>query len=152
MPPPIVCLSLFAMPPREAVSLECPVQHYRVLCVEDHEQVAELIRLILRRAGHEADWACDGVVALHHIDSSPQPYDIVITDHVMPDLDGLGLVRALRSRNFAGEVIVQSARLSPAEKSQYDALGVTRFMEKPIRPESLRALLNSLRSTSAVHA
>jgi DNA-binding response OmpR family regulator len=124
------------------------VRHFRVLCAEDHDQVAELIRIILMRAGYEVECAADGAEALQKINAATVPYDIVITDHVMPEMDGLQLVRALREKGFSGTVIVQSARLSAKERSEYCTLGVTRFIEKPVRPETLRALLNGIPSSA----
>lgn len=113
----------------------------RVLCAEDHDQVAELIRLIVARAGHDVECTVDGAQALDRIVAATVPYDVVITDHCMPTLDGLGLVRASRAAGFTGRIIVQSARLSPQDKIDYGALGVTHFIAKPVRPETLRKLL-----------
>lgn len=137
------------MPPREqGTPVDCaPSRHFRVLCAEDYDQVAELIRIILMRAGHEVDCAVDGAEALRKINAAATPYDILITDHIMPEMDGLALVRTLRAKGFSGTIIVQSARLSSAERAEYHALGVTRFIAKPVRPETLRALLNGIPPT-----
>lgn len=116
----------------------------RVLCAEDHEQVAELLRVILQRAGHDVECAGDGLEALRKMTGGGRAFDVLITDHVMPEMNGLGLVRALRDTPFAGSVIVQSARLTPKEREEYMALGVTRFIEKPVRPDTLRAMVNAI--------
>lgn len=120
------------------------VRRFHVLCAEDHEQVAELLRVILQRAGHDVECAADGVEALRKMTTAATPYDVLITDHVMPEMNGLELVRALRERSFAGSIIVQSARLTPGERAEYVGLGITRFIEKPVRPETLRAMLNAI--------
>src|SRR5688500_11357123 len=88
------------------------VRHFRVLCAEDHEQVADLLRVILQRAGHDVECAGAGAEALRKMTAAAVPYDVLITDHVMPEMNGLELVRTLRKKAFAGTIIVQSARLT----------------------------------------
>jgi CheY-like chemotaxis protein len=135
------------MPPAEEGNPvdRAAARHLRVLCAEDHEQVAELLRLILQRAGHDVDCVADGMQALRKMEAANLAYDVLITDHVMPEMDGLALVRTLHARGFAGTVIVQSARLTPVEREGYVALGVNRFIEKPVRPQTLRGLLDNIR-------
>ncbi|HWC62648.1 MAG TPA: response regulator [Rhizomicrobium sp.] len=66
----------------------------RLLVVEDDEGLCELIRRMLERAGFITIGARNGRDALRHLDS--QQIDLIITDMVMPDMDGVELMRTLR--------------------------------------------------------
>jgi CheY-like chemotaxis protein len=65
-----------------------------VLVVEDESSLRELIAHILLLDGHEVDTARDGVEALYRIER--RSYDLIISDLMMPNLDGPGLHEALR--------------------------------------------------------
>jgi DNA-binding response OmpR family regulator len=134
------------MPPNDEGTPHNPAaaRQLRVLCAEDHEQVADLLRLVLTRSGHLVDCATDGEDAWRKMQAAGFRYDVLITDHVMPERDGLQLVRAVRERGYSGVVIVQSARLTPQTRADYTALGITRFIEKPVRPDLLRNLLGDV--------
>jgi two-component system chemotaxis sensor kinase CheA len=68
----------------------------KVLVVEDSLTIRELQRSILEAAGYLVQTACDGRVALDHIDRDDQ-IDLVVTDAEMPEMGGLELTRAIRA-------------------------------------------------------
>jgi CheY-like chemotaxis protein len=67
-----------------------------ILVVEDDASLRELIAHILLLDHHDVDTARDGVEALYRIER--RPYDLIISDLRMPNLDGPGLYKALRDR------------------------------------------------------
>jgi two-component system, cell cycle sensor histidine kinase and response regulator CckA len=67
-------------------------REYRVLVVDDHPVTVRTLCRVLRRRGFEADQACDGMQALEIIRNSKRPYDLLITDIIMPGMSGLELV------------------------------------------------------------
>ena len=69
---------------------------------------------------------------------SAQPFDIIITDHRMPRMTGLDLVRRLRAEKFGGKILVLSAHLSDEVIQQYDELEVDMMMTKPFDFEELQ--------------
>ena len=68
----------------------------RFLVVDDFSTMRRILRNLLKELGYtNVDEAEDGVAALHKLES--QPYDFVITDWNMPNMDGLTLLRKIRS-------------------------------------------------------
>jgi len=72
------------------------------------------------------------------IGAAQEPFDLVITDHQMPRMNGLDLVRRLRVREFAGKIMVLSAHLSPENIQAYEELQVDMMFAKPFDCEELR--------------
>ncbi len=103
----------------------------RILAVEDEKAVAQILAVILGGPMSKVTRAADGWEALIKVAASPQPFDLVITDHRMPRVGGLELVRRLRSRNFEGKIMVLSAHLSDEDIQAYEELGVDMMMSKP---------------------
>lgn len=68
----------------------------RVLVVDDDPFMTEILKIYLVRSGYEADVAENGLEALRLLESSP--YDVVITDAVMPEMTGFELCREVREK------------------------------------------------------
>lgn len=75
--------------------------------------------------------AVDGWQALIKVAAASKPFDLIITDHRMPRMTGLELVRRLRARNYEGKILVLSAHLSDENIRDYEELGVDMMMSKP---------------------
>jgi DNA-binding response OmpR family regulator len=118
--------------------------HVRILAVEDETAVAQLLALILCGPKSKVTTACNGEDALAKIDASPRPFDIVITDHCMPQMMGLGLVRELRARDFGGKIAVLSAHLTDENVQAYKALNVDLMLSKPFDVGELRRAIDIL--------
>lgn len=116
----------------------------RVLCAEDHPQMADVLRHFLRRAGHHPELVEDGQQALARLTLNPEAFDLLITDHQMPRLTGLGLVSKLRDTAFNGPILVFSSMLSAAEVAAYEALAVDHILTKPTQLETLLRVLQEL--------
>jgi DNA-binding response OmpR family regulator len=104
----------------------------RIVCVDDVPMCRRLIEILLTRRGHEVVTLEDGSVALEWLARPDATCDLLITDHQMPRLSGLSLVRALRALEFASPIVVVSAALDPAVSAGYRALRVDAIMPKPI--------------------
>ena len=110
----------------------------RILTVEDEPAVAEMIGLLLGGPGSKIVQACDGWMALMKIGAAQEPFDLLITDHRMPRMTGLDLVRRLRVREFSGKIMVLSAHLTPENIQAYEELKVDMMFAKPFDCEELR--------------
>ena len=104
----------------------------RVLCAEDHEITRELLKQVLSEAGHEVVGVSDGQAAWTHLARDPDGFDAVVTDHQMPGLTGLELVKCLREIAFSGRIIVQSGMLTDEIERAYRAMGVDHVVHKPV--------------------
>jgi CheY-like chemotaxis protein len=116
----------------------------RILFAEDHEDVRRVVALLLEYDGYTVDCAENGAVALRLYEANPTAYDILITDHDMPQLDGIGLVQGLRRGNFNGCVIVISGGLTPALSAAYVELEVNHILPKPVTVSYLSELIEKI--------
>jgi CheY-like chemotaxis protein len=101
----------------------------------------EVARMSLTRDGHSIECVEDGSIALGRITEQPAAYDLLLTDHHMPLMNGLELVTAAKAQQFPGKVVVFSSELSPVVSAEYRKLGVDRILPKPIFPSELRRVL-----------
>jgi len=108
----------------------------RIRIVEDEPDLRFMIKLILDRGGHEIVEARDGADALRRVQAGPP--DLVITDVMMPVMDGLELIRHLRS-NPQTAMIPILAVSSHSEIAAADAA-----LGKPFLPQQLLETTASL--------
>lgn len=111
------------------------------LVVDDSPVGRKILRRALTMVGVELGAvleAEDGVAALELLRS--QPIDVVLTDIHMPRMDGMELVRQMRSdgRLANTAVIVVSSDRNDVRQQELRALGACAYVVKPLRPESLR--------------
>lgn len=110
-------------------SKESTPKRLRVLCVDDDPSVAKILKLALERSGHEVDVAGDGRHAFERVTAGA--YDVVVTDHQMPNMNGLDLVMTLRSSGFPGKIVVHASPLGGQLAESYRVLRVDRIVQKP---------------------
>ena len=103
-----------------------------ILIVEDDPTVGESIRLLLTKRGYSILLASNGKEALHLF--RQETVDLVITDLVMPKMDGIALLEAVKRLRPETEVIVISAQGTIEKAVQAMKLGAFDFIEKPINP------------------
>jgi len=104
-----------------------------ILIVEDDPTVGESIRLLLRKRGYAILLASNGKEALQLF--RHEMVDLVITDLVMPKMDGIELLEAVKGLKPETEVIVISAQGTIEKAVQAMKLGAFDFIEKPINPK-----------------
>jgi len=112
----------------------------QILLVDDNPIQAATRRLILEKTGSTIRITCCGSEALDILADPAQAdaIDLIITDHLMPGMNGPELVKEIRERGVSLPIIVLSG-LAEAEQ-QYDDLDVT-FRLKPFHPDSLIELV-----------
>ena len=114
----------------------------RILLVEDDEPFADMLQKTLVQAGYAIVRACNGKEALRLYDA--QRPDLVLTDLIMPGMEGLELIIELRRRHPGVKIIVMSGggRNSPdAYLPTAQLLGAARTLPKPFaNPELLAAI------------
>lgn len=113
-------------------------QPLSILCVDDHTLVGDALTKVFRTAGYVVERAEDGESAWSQLTQHPGSFDVLVTDHEMPRLDGIGLVTRLRKVGFACRIIVYSAALSEADTERYRELGVDAIVVKA--PDAARLL------------
>src|SRR5438045_5307174 len=111
----------------------------RILIVDDEESTRELFAELLQRWGYEVDQTADGHGALK-IAAETHP-DVIISDLVMPKLDGLALVRALREEQPDTPVVIITGKGTIDAAVEAVREGVFDFVEKPLDPARLKVIL-----------
>ena len=115
-----------------------------ILLVEDEVITRYAFAQILRFEGHDVMEAADGVEALRLLDG--HHFDIMITDLVMPRLDGFGLVAETRLKWPNVRIVLMSGYVAEYAVAVLD--GSTEFLPKPIDPTVLIATVRRLLPTS----
>jgi CheY-like chemotaxis protein len=118
-----------------------------ILVAEDNPINQKVTLFLLRNLGFAADLAANGAEVLAAL--RQRPYALVLMDVQMPVLDGLEATRRIRAAQAAGEpgfqrplcVIAMTANALNSDREVCLAAGMDDFMAKPVRPESLRAML-----------
>jgi CheY-like chemotaxis protein len=103
-----------------------------ILVVEDDAALRRLFEQMLVRDGHDVTMAADGAQALKLIETTR--FDVVITDLIMPEMEGLSLLRELRKRKSQAKIIAMSGggRGSAADYLEIAVmLGATVTLPKP---------------------
>jgi CheY-like chemotaxis protein len=109
-----------------------------VLLVEDDPAVREAMEGMLGALGHEVLAARDGVEALGLL-ASDKTVQVVVTDFQMPNLNGEGLVRAMRQRGDGRPVVMLSGYGSVLDPAKTDL--ASRVLAKPVRLDALQQAL-----------
>lgn len=106
-----------------------------VLIVDDDSGVAHAIRRILVQRNMVVDLAADGSAALEKVEA--RSYDVIVLDLRMSKVDGLDVLRALRSRPNPPETILHSAYLDVPTAVEAMKFGVADVIEKPVSSQAL---------------
>jgi two-component system, OmpR family, response regulator len=114
----------------------------RALLVEDDATIAEFVLRGLREAGFALDHAADGDAGLAA--ATGQPYDVAIVDLMLPKLDGLSLIDALRRRGKRLPVLILSARHTVDDRVRGLQAGGDDYLTKPFAFPELLARVQAL--------
>jgi len=98
------------------------------------------IRTILKKENHAIQEAEDGIKGLHLATS--QSFDVVLLDIIMPGIDGLKILNALREAKSAASVIIITADIQESVYKQCMDLGAAAVLHKPPREEELLATVS----------
>ncbi len=111
----------------------------RILAVDDSAAMRQMVGITLTGAGHDVQQAADGREALQFAER--ERFDLVITDVNMPVMDGLTLVKHLRSMpSYRGvPLLVLTTEATTEKKLEGKAAGATGWLVKPFNPDRLLA-------------
>ena len=114
----------------------------RILIVDDEPTTIELATQKMRLAGYQVDTASNGVEALKKVDN--QDYDLIISDVVMPEMDGVDLFKELRARSDTSVIPIIIITDSFVIEESFRKLGVDDFLAKPLDPIKLLKSIDEL--------
>jgi CheY-like chemotaxis protein/nitrogen-specific signal transduction histidine kinase len=144
-------------PPRTLESLppEGPVTRGgRVLLAEDGLDNQRLIWLVLEKAGYIVDIAENGAIALERALvewRAGTPYDVILMDMQMPEMDGYTATQRLREEGYEGQIVALTAHAMARDRDRCLAAGCDEFASKPIDRRSLiRVVANACAVSSRI--
>ena len=114
---------------------------YKILVVDDEENIREVIKEYAEFEGHEVDEACDGMQAVEM--AKAKTYDIIIMDVMMPRLDGYSACKEIRKTSQT-PVLMLSARGEEYDKLFGFELGIDDYVVKPFSPKEVMARINAI--------
>lgn len=108
-----------------------------ILAVDDSASIRQMVSFTLKSAGYEVIEAVDGMDGLDK--AKTRTVNLVLTDQNMPRMDGLTLIKSLRSMPLYASVpiLMLTTESSDAMKTQGRAAGATGWLVKPFDPQKL---------------
>jgi CheY-like chemotaxis protein len=123
-----------------------------ILLVEDNEANRRVVRMMLGELGLEADEAASGTEAVER--ARQRPYDLILMDVQMPDIDGLEATRRIRrleasARDGRPFVLALTANVMESDEARCREAGMNGFLAKPLRLSTLEATIGAFLSSRA---
>ncbi len=115
----------------------------RVLIADDHRVNQQVTSLLVERLGHRADVVFNGYEALEAV--SRQPYDLVLMDCQMPEMDGYQATKEIRGGESQGThipIIALTANAMQGDRDRCLEAGMDDFVSKPVKIEELKMVLD----------
>ncbi|MDA8428764.1 MAG: response regulator [Geobacteraceae bacterium] len=115
-----------------------------IMTADDSASVRQMVSFTLKQNGYDVLEAVDGKDALAKLGS--QKVDMLITDLNMPNLDGLGLIRGVRSGSLNKfiPIVMLTTESQDSKKGEGKAAGATGWIVKPFKPEQLIAVIKKV--------
>lgn len=117
----------------------------KILIVDDSNMMRAMVKRTLGQAGftgHELAEAPDGAVALDYLTGNP--VDIVLSDWNMPNMNGIDLLRSLRSAGNGVTFVFVTSEGTPEMRALASDAGAVGMIEKPFTPEAFKHVLGGL--------
>ncbi|HEU5040535.1 MAG TPA: response regulator [Gemmatimonadales bacterium] len=119
----------------------------KVLIVEDSPLVRKMYGLVFSRRDHELTTAEDGRKGLEALTGEPRPFDLILLDLRMPDMDGVEFIRAVRRTGRFRDIPIVLTTVEPDGSpllAEALALEVAAVVKKPWKPHELRAVVQTV--------
>ncbi len=115
-----------------------------ILVVDDSPTVVKFVSVSLKSGGFNVVTACDGMDALEKMSVLSETVDLIITDLNMPNLDGYGLIQAVRRSQQHQEtpIIILSSEEGADDRERGMSVGATSYLVKPFKPSLLLSEVN----------
>jgi two-component system, chemotaxis family, chemotaxis protein CheY len=115
-----------------------------IMTADDSASVRQMVTFSLKQSGYDVVEAVDGKDALTKL--SAQKVDMLITDLNMPNLDGIGLIKGVRSGSLNKfiPIIMLTTESQDTKKMEGKSAGATGWIVKPFKPEQLIAIVKKV--------
>ena len=114
----------------------------RILVIEDEKELCDSIKEGLILDGYEVDACYNGLDGEEM--ATIEPYDLILLDLTMPDMDGMDILKSVRSQNALVPILILSARVQTEDKVEGLDRGANDYLTKPFDFSELEARIRSL--------
>ena len=114
----------------------------KILIIDDDKDIVELLSIYVKNEGYDVEKAYNGKEAITKINTNPD-IDLMILDVMMPQLDGMAVVRAVR-KDSQIPILMLSAKTDDLDKIQCLVQGADDYVTKPFNPLEVMARVKSL--------
>ncbi len=129
----------------ESKSIEAlPTGTEKILFVDDEESIVLIVRQMLERLGYQVEATMNPVEALELFRSSPDQFDLVITDMSMPQMDGDKLVKEILNIRSEMPIILCTGFSEKVTEENAKALGIKAFAMKPLAIRNLAMMIRKV--------
>lgn len=115
---------------------------FKIMVVEDDNNMSKLIQTILKNHNFDVYVAYDGLEAMDVLDDSH--IDLIVLDVMMPNMDGYEFTQNLREAEFEIPILMLSAKQLPEDRNKGFRLGIDDYMVKPFNEEELLLRIKAL--------
>ena len=109
----------------------------KILYIEDHEDTAETVKMILSKAGFKADIALSGKDGISH--AAKNHYDLILLDIMMPDMSGWDVFQTLKKSIKAKYAFLSALPVSAERMEELKKAGISDYITKPFKKDDLAA-------------
>jgi two-component system, OmpR family, phosphate regulon sensor histidine kinase PhoR len=111
----------------------------RVLVIDDDPHMRNICARVLSKAGWSVDCAPDGEDGLRQLEESPEAFEVILLDQLMPGLDGMDVLARIQAMDPGVPVILMTGSATEEYRSEVVKKGAFDCLPKPFTPEQLRA-------------
>lgn len=116
------------------------MQKPRIILIDDEPGVLLALKLMLGAMGAEVEAFSSGQAGIERA-LNGAPYDFIVSDLRMPEIDGLGVLKAVRAAQIATPFILVSGHATEEDVNIAKSLGMTDFLGKPFQPDEIKQVL-----------
>lgn len=113
----------------------------KILIADDEPEMLRLLETILKDLGYSVVSATNGCEA---VDYATDDIRLIILDMIMPEMDGVAALRAIRQKMSGVKVLIASGYTSPEKAPILEALGIDGFVQKPFEVEKLATIIRDV--------
>lgn len=113
----------------------------KIVIIDNDTSILRSLELVLRAEGHDIETFSNPEEMLFHVVRN-EPVDVLLTDYSMPEMNADELLyRIAKEPSFNCKLILMSGHTDLAHQIDYNALGITRTLQKPINIQQLKAAI-----------
>ena len=116
----------------------------KVLIAEDEDAIRDFVVINLKRAGYDVTDVANGLDAISAFENSPNGFDVVILDVMMPGADGFTVCKKIREQSSSIGIVMLTAKSQEMDKVNGLMLGADDYITKPFSPSELLARVDAI--------